>query len=365
MYLKRLYLRNFRNYAECMVEFSPKLNHLWGANAQGKTNLLEAIHFLTVGRSFRTSVSREVIRAGTDGFYLEAFFLKDGIEQRLRIGGDGVNRKIIYNDTVCPSAANLLGLLPSVLIEPDDDLVKGPPRSRRLFLDLQIAQVDPLYVHYLARYNRAMRQRNLLLRSQNIAGIESWEHEMAQAAGYVTAKRLETIERLIPLSQRLHQEIVGNTQHLYLQYHARLHAPPTNAEGIAKQYRALFNARERDIQSGNTTHGPHRDDLGIYLAERDMRSYGSEGEKRTLVAVLRLAGWHLLKEQIGEDPLMLIDDLGISLDQHRREKLLDYVSGLGQSFVTSPMEPSARQGAEHSAFEVVEGNIKFADLIQP
>lgn len=354
MFLKRLYLRNFRNYAECEVEFSAKLNHLWGDNAQGKTNLLEAIHFLTVGRSFRTNISREVIRSNASDYYLDAIFLKDNTEQRLRIAGDGTQRKIIYNDTACPSATHLLGLLPSVLIEPDDDLIKGPPRSRRLFIDLQIAQVDPLYVHYLARYNRAMRQRNLLLKNQNLTGIDSWEHEMAQAAGYVVSKRLETINRLIPLTQRLHQQLVGREEQLSLHYQSRLQMAST-AQEIAKNFRTLYSARERDILTGTTSQGPHRDDMAVFMSNRDMRSYGSEGEKRTLVAVLRLAGWHLLREQIGENPLLLIDDLGISLDRHRREKLLGYIEGLGQSFVTSPIEP-ARE-SNHRAFEVAGGQV--------
>ncbi len=356
MHLKKLILKDFRNYTQASTEFCSATNSIWGSNAQGKTNLLEAVHFLTVGRSFRSNRTREVIREGAQHFYLEAHFMRDGTEQRLRIAGDGTTKKIIYNETVCPTAANLLGLLPSVLIEPDDELIKGPPKARRLFLDLLIAQVDPLYVHYLARFNRAMRQRNQLLRIQRTLGIESWEHEMGHAAGYVVAKRLETIERILPHCQHMHEEISHESAQLSIVYQSRIANLPREADKIAALYSAAFARRERDLQVGSTQNGPHRDDLGIFLGTQDMRIFGSEGQKRTLVTVLRLAGWHLLNELIGDQPLMLIDDLGLSLDKKRRDKLIEYVGSLGQSFITSTIRPEGISTPTHTLIEIVNGS---------
>src|SRR5579885_1832498 len=156
-----LVLRNFRNYREAHVQFSPGVNLIHGRNAEGKTNLLEALYFLSTGRSFRTSRLDELILKGERFFFLEAVFIKDGIEQTLKVSFDGTSRHLQLNATVYRGFLHLLGLLPHILYTPEDtDLIRGGPNERRRFLDLHLAQIDPLYVHHWLRYNRAMKQRN-------------------------------------------------------------------------------------------------------------------------------------------------------------------------------------------------------------
>ena len=230
MFLKRLLLRNFRNYAQAEVVFSPSVNLIQGDNGQGKTNLLEAIHLVSTGRSFRANSLSDLIRFGESFFYLEAEFQKEGVSQSLKIYYDENTRKVQYNQTVYPTLTSLLGILPSVLLSPDDlSLVSGNPAERRRFLDLHIAQTDPLYVHNLGRYFKAMKQRNHLLRSKSEAAIQAWEQMMAQSASYLVQKRKQAALSLkIPSSQWM--EILSRRQDaIDIHYQSSLSFPQKSA----------------------------------------------------------------------------------------------------------------------------------------
>lgn len=308
---------------------------IWGENAIGKTTILEAIHFLITGRSFRTQHTSELIKAGASFFFIEARFVKHGIDQSLKVSYDGKDRRIFHNSTPLPSSTNLLGILQGVLITPDDSaLVKGAPLTRRHYLDLQIAQGDPLYVHYITRYNQAMRQRNVLLKNKNVAGIEMWENEMATASAYVTHQRRQTVVDLNSLAKSLHRELVGEEESFNLEYKT---AAPDSADlnGLKNYHQELFKRhRKREMELGITLNGPHKDDLYLYLNGLEARHFASEGQQRSAVSTLRLAEWFRLKAVSDEAPLMLIDDLGISLDLNRKTKLLDYLKELSQVFLT-------------------------------
>jgi DNA replication and repair protein RecF len=221
MHLRALHLHHFRLYEEALFEFSPTINVIRGPNARGKTSLLEAIYFLMTGRSFRTAQNSDLIRQGSSFFRLEAHFIKHGIEQKLRIYYSQKERKIFYNSTPCSSPLNLLGLLQGIIIHPDDAaIVKGAPAVRRHLLDLQLAQADPLYVHYLTRYDKAMRQRNHLLKARQAFTIESWEYEMANAAAYVVNQRANSVADLQQKSKELYSRICGRKEELGLLYKA-------------------------------------------------------------------------------------------------------------------------------------------------
>lgn len=348
MLLRTLYLHNFRAYKEGFFEFSSGINTIYGPNAQGKTTILEAIYLLVTGSSFRTSQISDLIRLGENFFYIEALFVKHGIEQKLRLSWDGKERKIVYNNTTLSSTSNLLGLLQGVVITPDDiSLIKGGPLTRRLFLDLQLAQGDPLYVHYLTRYNRAMRQRNSLLRSKNPMTIESWEHEMANSAAYVVQQRLRALDDLQLSGRSLHRDLSGEVCDLTLIYKS---GSAVTGEGLSElrqyylgQYQKL---RPREMDLGYTLSGPHKDDFLIAIGEKDARFFASEGQQRSCVTALRLAEWNRLHKSANARPLMLIDDIGTSLDEGRRERLFAQLPSLGQVFLTSTQKLSV-EGAFH------------------
>jgi DNA replication and repair protein RecF len=336
MYLKSLYLRNFRLYEEAYFEFGPQVNKICGPNAKGKTSLLEAIHFLMTGRSFRTSSVAELIRHGTEFFYLHASFVKNGIEQSLKITCEGIERKVIYNSTTLPSISCLLGILKGVVLSPDDAaLVKGAPSIRRQFLDLQIAQIEPLYVHYLTRFNRAMRQRNCLLRAKDLSAVDSWEHEMAHSAAFICKERHRAADSLRHHCGHLHKRMAGDAAELSVIYKSTL---PANEEGetIKKSFLGLLHKnRKREMDFGFTLSGPHKDDLLIAIDAKEVRYFASEGQQRLSTSAIKFAEWERLKSLSEGNPLMLIDDVGMSLDESRKKRLLNHTLGLGQVLLTS------------------------------
>lgn len=339
MYLKSLYLRNFRNYIEAEVHFSEKLNILYGDNAQGKTNLLEAIYLVATGRSFRSESLSELIRAEQPFFYLEAEIIRDQVPQRVKISFDGQNKKVQLDANTYSSFHPLLGILPSVLYTPYDiELISGSPTERRRFLNLHLAQSDPLYVHHLTRFWRAMKQRNCLLRAKAKESLECWEIEMAQSAEYIGKARQEMIEELkAPLnrqSSKLTQK--GEKHELQLQLSA------------SKNYlQQLQKNRGREMELGLTLAGPHRDDLLILIDGKPARLFASEGQKKTAIAALRLAEWERLSERIGGPALIGFDDLGQHLDDTRQKLLRNSLNELGQVFITTPHIPEEEGNLIH------------------
>lgn len=340
MQLKSLYLHNFRLYTEAFFEFSPHLNMICGQNAAGKTSLIEAIHFLASGFSFRTHQALNLIRAGASYFYLEAHFIKHGIEQCLKISHSGKERKIFLNTTRCPSAASLIGLLLSVAFSPGDiELVKGAPQGRRQFLDEQLAQADPLYLYHTNRYSRAMRQRNCLLKGKNLHSIESWEHEMALSGAYILQRRLRLVGELQSLATKLYQAIGNEATPFSLEYRSSS-KPPEDPAAISRHYLELYEKnRPREMVLAQTLVGPHKDDLIIFIGDKEARYFASEGQMRSCAAALRLAEWQRLYAITEEKPLMLLDDVATSLDHKRCLRLFEQFDSLGQVFLTSTEEP--------------------------
>jgi DNA replication and repair protein RecF len=341
MHLKSLYLHNFRLYKEAFFEFCPHINMICGQNAIGKTSLIEAIHFLASGHSFRTHQTAHLIHNGASYFHLEAHFVKRGIEQCLRITHSAKERKIYLNSTKYPSSASLMGLLLSVAFSPADiDLVKGAPQGRRQFLDSQLSQADPFYLHHSNRYARAMRQRNCLLKAKNLSSIHSWEHEMAVSAAYVLHKRVQLLEELQKTSSAFYQLIAEEVDPFSLEYRTTAKLIKDELVQQRSHYLELFKKnREKEMALACTFAGPHKDDLMLSIGERDARFFASEGQMRSCAAALRLGEWERLYLATGEKPLMLLDDVGTSLDKQRSLRMFQLFGGLGQLFITGTEEP--------------------------
>lgn len=336
MFIHSLYLQQFRNYREMHVEFNPSLNLICGPNAHGKTSLLEALHYLMIGRSFRTSRPLDLIHIGTSSFYLESLFSKHGVDQKLRVQVEGNERKMTHNNSPLPNSSNLLGIISGVIMTPDDvNIVKGSPPLRRQFLDLLIAQADPLYVHYLSRYVKAMRNRNQLLKLKKLATIEAWENEMAQAASYIVTQRSKGTIALQSHAQAFYTHLTEEIEKLNLEYKSSASNCQNPGEIKAYYLESYHKNRHREMALGMTLTGPHKDDLWIGIGGRDVRYFASEGQQRTCVAALHLGEWQRLKETSNENPLFMIDDVGISLDEKRKERLIHVLGSLGQVFLTT------------------------------
>lgn len=348
---------HWRNYEQTSLNFSANFNQIVGPNAQGKTNLLEAIHFLISGRSFRTHHMVDLIRDNQTRFYLEAHFLKQGVEQKIKVSCSPHERKILYNATALNTLSELIGIIPGVLMTPqDDELVRGSPQARRDFLDLHIAQLDPLYVHHLTRYNRALKQRNQLLKHESVHTIETWEYEMAKAAAYLVLKRKQTIHELEIKAHDLLLQLSNQKDLLRLFYQTTI-SSEFDYKKLFETYILEFEKqRKRELIMGYTLIGPQKDDVIFSLSKKEARLFASEGQARTLVSALRLAQWHLLKDTLDEKPLMIIDDIGMSLDPHRKGLLFNHLEKLGQVFVSTP-EPHPFKNIPSTYYTVNNGTI--------
>lgn len=333
MFLKAIYLRNFRNYAEAQVDFHQKCNVLHGDNAQGKTNLLEAIYLVATGRSFKTMRLEELIREGQSFFYIEATVVKDMISQSVKLSFDGESRRLQTEANTYTSFHHLLGLLPSVLYAPGDtELITGSPALRRRFFNLHLAQSDPLYVHHLSRFWRAMKQRNCLLKSRNENDLDCWEVEMAHSAAYLYSARIEMAQEMKEPLAKISKTLSGKKESLELRYQPS-YQPDTYLSQMRKN-------RAREVLLGATLTGPHRDELLLQIEGKPARLFASEGQKKTGMAALRLAEWERLCRRVEGTALMGIDDFGLHLDSPRQQLLCNQLETLGQVFLTTPHSPS-------------------------
>ncbi len=360
MFLKRLLLRNFRNYSQAEVLFSEGVNLILGENGQGKTNLLEAIHFVSTGRSFRASSLSDLIAFGESFFYLEAEFYKDGVGQLIKIYYDENTRKIQYNEKIYPTLTSLLGILPSILLSPDDlSLVSGGPTQRRRFLDIHIAQSDPMYVHHLGRYFKAMKQRNHLLRSKSTSSIESWEAIMALSASYLILKRDQAVKALKPISTKWMEILSRDQDSIDVQYQCSF-SMPQDETAISSHLQKIWQKnRPREILLNSTQIGPHRDDLLIQLAGKAAKLFSSEGQKRSCISSLRFAQWEQMAEILGVCPMLGIDDFGIQLDKERQGQLKTHLSKFNQVFLTSPnmSQSDILEGTSLRSFLISKGTV--------
>lgn len=337
--IRSLFLENFRNYKERHFTFSPHINWIVGPNAQGKTNLLEALCLLSTGRSFRTQYLSELIREGATSFYLEAHFEKDGVAQTLALSFDGKAKQMVHNSTRYSHFTPLIGLLPTVQLLPEDSaLTWGAPAYRRRFLNLYIAQGVPLYVQHLMRYQKALDQRNVQLKKKNVVGIEPWEEMMAHSGSALMTMRALATENLLPPLLKALQTLSEGIDNLECSYQSSFPLQPiSELSSFLKQH--WQKQREREMHVGATLMGPHRDDLKLMLGNKMAKLVASEGQKHSIAAALRLAEWHRLKEMTGYSPLFCVDDFGVHLDPLRQARLQNEIHQLGQVFLTAPTAP--------------------------
>lgn len=348
MHVSRLALYHVRAYERKTFEFSQKINLISGPNAQGKTTILEALFTCAVGRSFRTAQLSELIKREMQGFSIEIHYQKCGVGQEVKVCGTSAEKYVILNSTK-HTLAVLQGGLTAVASTPDDiQLVKGAPSSRRDYLDLQLVQIDPLYSHHLKRYQRALKQRNSLLKLQSSDTLNSWEYELAHSAAYIIEKRLQLLHALSPLCSHIYGYLVNQEQPLSFKYKAGI-SLVEDKNRLKEHLCTLWRTqRHRDFLAGTTLSGPHKDDFTILLGEMDLRHFGSQGEQRTTALTLKLAEWEQMKQSSeGEEPLLLLDDIGYGLDSSRQKKLMEWLQNAGQVFLTTTHpEPLLSEGIQ-------------------
>ena len=358
MYLKTLHLRNFRNYPDQKVEFSAAKTILVGNNAQGKSNLLEAVELMSSLRSHRTSRDRDLILDGETIAQISGHLQKDlgevDLSMTLRQNG---RRSVGLNGLNLRRQLDFLGTLNMVQFSSLDlDLVRGGPEQRRHWLDSLLVQLEPIYAYVLQQYHQILRQRNALLKgiqksdlnrqnlfsqaseieSLNPSELSLWDAQLAIAGSRVIRRRARVLQRLIPFARSWHQAISGSTETLEIHYAPNVELVDDNPEALQKAF--LEKIQQRAIverHQGTTIVGPHRDEVEFTINNTPARQYGSQGQQRTLVLALKLAELKLIEDVIGEPPLLLLDDVLAELDLSRQNQLLDAIQDRFQTLITT------------------------------
>jgi DNA replication and repair protein RecF len=331
MWIQRLYAKNFRNYSDLSIEFDKGVNVIIGENGQGKTNLLEAIHFAATGRSFRTEKLSDLIHHAKEETFTHLEYDHHSIEQSIKIQYGEAGKKILVNQTSYPSFSSLTGTVPTITIAPCDiALIMGSPQERRRFLNLLIAQHDPFYLIELMRYQKALKARNILLKRQSRETIKVYETLLAQSATFITKARLKAVETLSSLMQSNFLSLTGKNLKVSLNYSFK------NTPSLDYFLEQFNKHREQEEKLGNTLSGPHRDDFLFLLQEKEAKLYASEGQKRALLIALKLAEMTLLKISTHIDPILFIDDFAIHLDLYRCQLFEELIQTYPQVFITTP-----------------------------
>jgi DNA replication and repair protein RecF len=353
MLVKKLTLCNFRNFLNETIEFAPKINLFSGKNAQGKTNLLESLFFIATGRSFKTPHLAEAIHYGKDYFCLEVEIEKNSITEKIQIFYNEQEKRILHNGNVFTFFSHLLGIMPMVLFSFEDHtLFSGSPEDRRRFLNLHLAQMDPLYIYHFNRFNKAIKNRNALLRKDiHASSLDVWEEQMAKSAEYIYQKRKKLILEMENYFSFLQKENASN-EIIRLVY-----KPSFLFEGQS-YCGSLKKMRSKEQIIGHTLLGPHRDDCEIFLNNQNAKNFASEGQKRSCLLMLKLAEYLHLKDHLQMHPLFALDDIALHLDETREKKFQDFFSHLNQVIVTTPREMTFYEKAlSTTLFSIENGQI--------
>ena len=358
MLVRSIYLRNYRNYSELKLDFAPDINVLLGPNAQGKTNIIEAVYYASLGHSHRTHTDSELIRWEQPAGLVQLAFERLGVASQLEFQFSREKRRRILMNGQPIRPKELVGNINTVLFSPEDlFLIKGAPAGRRRFLDGEISQASPAYYHELVQYNRIVSQRNTLLkrireRKAKADMLDLWDVQLVESAVKITQKRIEAVRKLNMLANLMQRRISDNQENLSVAY--EIHGLPGQSvtNDMASWYnKELESHRELDILRGSTSRGPHHDDVVLSVNGVNLRSFGSQGQQRTGVLSLKLAELEFLRSETGEYPVLLLDDVMSELDVTRRHQLLDFIRREHiQTMITATDEsyfPAERIGTYH------------------
>ena len=333
MVIRSLKLKNYRNYDLLDITFDPKTNILYGDNAQGKTNILEALYLTGTTKSHRGTKDRDMIQFGHDESHLETVVEKKGacfqIDMHLKKNSP---KGIAIDKIPIRRASELFGIVQFVFFSPEDlNIIKEGPSGRRRFIDLELSQIDKVYLSNLSNYNRIINQRNSLLKDlygkeHLIETLDIWDMQLASYGTKILERRREFVDQVNEIISDIHYKLTGGKERIRLIYE--------ESKGNLTFEQALKKYRERDIRMKSTTVGPHRDDLCFMNnGEIDIRKFGSQGQQRTAALSLKLSEIELVKRIINDTPILLLDDVLSELDKHRQNYLLESIHDI-QTVIT-------------------------------
>ena len=359
MNVKRLQVADFRNYTEAELVFSEGLNVIFGKNAQGKTNLLEAIWLFTAAKSFRAVQDSEMIRFSAPAAKVETAFFAFGRENTGEITVSPGKRKLIKIGGVpLEKTSELLGQFPAVLFSPDElHIITGAPEVRRRFIDSAISAFRPAYYGALRSYIRIWKQKNALLKNApKPEDLTVWNTQLAKEGARLMQYRKGFFEALSPIAARLHGEIAGINEEMQVLYAPSVSLKETVEEQEAFLLEALEKKREQEIYQGLSLIGPHRDEMKFLIGGKDARAFASQGQMKTCALSLKLAQGVLLEEKTGEKPLVLLDDVFGELDEERSRFLLAHLKDK-QVILTCTEKEGPYDKDATRFFEVKDGSV--------
>ncbi len=348
MFLQSLHLKQFRNYGDQAVEFSAPKTILLGENAQGKSNLLEAVELLATLKSHRSSRDRDLIQTDMPTAQIRANLKRElGLSSLQLTLRRGSRRTAIINGETLRRQQDFLGCLNAVQFSCLDlDLVRGGPGIRRTWTDTLLMQLEPVYVHILQQYNQVLKQRNAFIKQHTADSdqpppldptqLALWDTQLVTLGTRVIRRRARMLQRLIPIAQSWHQAISGSSEQLEIYYSPNVDVDSDDASHIQQAFLEKLQARAMaEYYQRTTLVGPHRDDISFFINTTPARQYGSQGQQRTLVLALKLSELQLIEDVVGEPPLLLLDDVLAELDLNRQNQLLDTIQERFQTLITT------------------------------
>ena len=357
MILEALDLLDFRNYKSLSVKFDKNTNIIYGQNAQGKTNILEAIYMSGVSKSHKGSRDAELIRFGCDEGHIKTKVLKNDRTNIVDIHlKKGRKKGIAINRVPIRVASDLFGILHLIFFSPEDlNIIKSSPKLRRRFMDLELCQIDRIYLSDLNKYNKILMQRNQLLKDIYYHPdlrdtLDIWDEQLASCGAGIIERRQKFIEELSPVIKELHYHISGEKERLSVSYE-----PNVKKEEFERK---LFEAREKDEKLKQTTVGPHRDDIRFCIDDVDIRRFGSQGQQRTCALSLKLSEIHLVKNSVSDMPVLLLDDVLSELDSARQNYLLDSLHQTQTIMTCTGLDEFVQNRfSVNKVFEVINGTV--------
>ena len=362
MYISNLRLKNYRNYKEISINFDPSINIIYGNNAEGKTNILEAIFLCATSRSHRGSKEREIINFDEKEAHIK-LVLTDEKEknQIIDIQLNDENKKgIAVNGQKKEKLSDFLGLFIAVIFAPEDlNIIKEGPAVRRKFLDMELCQIDRKYVSSISNYNKVLNQRNAVLKDISLSSgnnkkdlidyLDSYETQLIDFGTEVIIKRQQNIIEISKKIEDIYFKISGDKEKLTLYYENDLIGEPEEIKRLYKK--KLEETKEIDIKNGFTSIGPHRDDICFMVDNIDLRKFGSQGQKKTAAISLKLSELLIMKEKKNDTPVLLLDDVFSELDETRQKKLIENLNGI-QTIITCT-------GIKRNIYELLKPNKIF------
>ena len=332
MIVKKLELENFRNYKELDLELDPGKNILYGNNAQGKTNILEAIYICSTTKSHRSNKDIELIKFNERESHIKIFLDKKDKEYRIDVHlRKNKTKGIAVNGIPIKRASELFGIFNVIFFAPEDlNIIKNGPSERRRFMDLELCQLDKIYVHNLINYNKVLNQRNRVLKDISFnpkleETLDVWDEQLVLYGKEIIKKREEFIKEISKIIKPIHEDLTNKEETIKIDYHKN-----TEAKNFEKN---LKRNRSNDLKYKSTSVGPHRDDILFFNKDINIRTYGSQGQKRTIALSLKLAEIELVKKVINDTPVLLLDDVLSELDSDRQNHLLDRLNDI-QTIIT-------------------------------